>query len=161
MVIIGEQESDYPRLHLCLCRLEDLVREHPQTVATVLDAILAAGSGAEASPQVRQPVESKLWRALRYGDAPAVMVMDTPGACSHHIPGTNRIMLEKSLVRRFEQAESGSHNARFLGQEVMAIVLQSLVHWLCNHCLADLTTSAVVHGAVADLRKTAFQDLRC
>ncbi len=161
MVIIGEQEKSYPRLHFVLCRLEGLIRDHPQTVEAILDAILTVESGAAASSRVRQPLEAKLWRALRYGDAPAVMVMDMPGACSHHIPGTNRIMLEKSLVRRFEEAEPGSHNGRFLGQEVMAIVLQSLVQWLCHRCLADMTASAVDYGAVADLRKTAFQDLRC
>lgn len=161
MRIIGEQEGDFSRLHACFCRLEDLARKNPRMVDAIVNAILAVDSGGEATPQVRQMVEAKLWRALGYGDAPEVTVMDAPGACSHHLPGTNSIILEKSLVRRYEEAEAGSQEARFLGQEVLAIFLQSLVHWLCYRCLAEIAVPEVTLAALADLRKTAFQDLRC
>ena len=157
MIIISEQEATYPRLRDRLVRLEGLARANPHIVASILDAVMLAGTAGEASARARQLMEAKLWRALSYGDAPEVMVMDAPGACSHHLPGTNSIVLEKSLVQRFEDAEPGSQGAAFLGQEILAIFLQSLVHWLCSHSFADAEASA---GAVAELRKTAFQALR-
>lgn len=161
MIIIGEQEGTYPRLHDCLCRIEDVARGNPHIVDAIVNTILAAGADAKATPQVRQLIEAKLWRSLRYGDVPEVMVMDAPGACSQHLQGTNSIVLEKSLIRRFEDAEPGSRGSHFLGHEIMAIFLQSLVHWLGYCCLSELATSEIAPAALADLRETAFQNLGC
>ena len=161
MIIINEQEAVYPRLHECLCGIEDVARGNPHIVEAIVKTILSAGAEAKVTPQLRQLIEAKLWRALRYGDAPEVIVMDAPGACSQHLQGTNSIVLEKSLVRRFEDAEPGSRGSHFLGQEIKAIFLQSLVHWLGYCCLSELATSEIAPAALADLRETAFQDLSC
>lgn len=160
MIIIGEQEAAYPRLHERLSRVEGLVRDNPHIVEAMLDAVLVSGAAGAANPRTRQQLAARLWRALGYGDGPEVMVMDAPGACSQHLPGTNSIMLEKSLVDPFEDAEAGSQGAAFLGREILAVFLQSLVHWLCCHAAAEITSPEATVGAIANLRKTAFQDLR-
>ena len=160
MIIIGDQETAFPQLRDRLGRLNGLAKANPHIVAAILDAVLIGGAGGQVNSRARDLLEAKLWRALAYGEGPEVMVMDAPGARSHHLPGTNRIVLERSLVDRFEQAAPSSQAARFLGQEVLAVFLQSLVHWLCGQCFATGAPAPATFGAIADIRRAAMEDLR-
>lgn len=156
MIIGSEQENDFPRLHRCLLRLEGAARDNPETVATILDLVLEMGSAESESRHTRKIVESRLWRALRYGEKPAVMVMEAPGACSQYLPGTNRIVLERSLVQHLEELETDALNKRFLRQEVVGVLLQELAQWLCYRSMVDFAAPMVALKNLADLRKTVL-----
>lgn len=152
MVIIGDQEGEYPRLDACLRQLETLAERQPATFATIIDFVTLAGQLDGGDAQERRRLETQLKRALAAGEPPVVTIMDAPGACSQYLRGSNTIVLERSLARRFEASGDDPVCGRFLRREVTERLLQALSQWLLARCLPHVSGPVLAHLALDRLR---------